>query len=45
MGAANSLVLLSGTSFTVLGTVSCVGSSSSSDFDTQGFLTFQYSGP
>jgi len=41
---ADSLVLLSGTSFTVLGSVTCAGSSSSSDFDTSGFLTFQYSG-
>ncbi len=44
IGTDNSLVLLSGTSFTVLGTVTCVGSSSSDDFDSQGFLTFQYSG-
>jgi hypothetical protein len=44
IGTDDSLVLLSGTSFTVLGTVTCVGSSSSDDFDSQGFLTFQYSG-
>jgi len=42
---ADGLVVLSGTSFTVLGTVTCVGSSSSSDFDAKGFLTFKYSGP
>lgn len=41
---ADGLVLLSGESFTVLGTVTCTGSSPSNDFDTQGFLTFKYSG-